>query len=170
MKKRINELRQYVQFDFYTVNELYTLQLFDKDICANDIDVSCIWENSHEDFEVLFDQAIKWCKERYEKDLGGGRLKIVSGHRRVLAMKTSLPMLIKEVLLILLRVLYGLQFSLLMIVGTMIFTLGSLGYSTLVGNPLVSIICGPMIIFISLIFIVSGLYDYQTLSMKTKKI
>ena len=66
MKKQINELRRYVQFDFYTVNALYVLQLFEKDICPNDIDVSCIWEDSNKDFTALFDQAIEWCKERYE--------------------------------------------------------------------------------------------------------
>lgn len=41
MKERILELRQYVQFDFYTVNDMYCLQLFDKNVSAND-SVDCI--------------------------------------------------------------------------------------------------------------------------------
>lgn len=42
MAKNILELRKYVQFDFYTVDEKFVLQLFEKDICPNDIGVSCI--------------------------------------------------------------------------------------------------------------------------------
>ena len=65
MKERILELRQYVQFDFYTVNDMYCLQLFDKNVSAND-SVDCIYEDSNEMFEILFDNAIEWCKERYK--------------------------------------------------------------------------------------------------------
>lgn len=65
MKKRIIELRRYVQFDFYTVNDMYCLQLFDKNVSAND-GVDCIYEDSNEIFEILFDNAIEWCKERYQ--------------------------------------------------------------------------------------------------------
>lgn len=62
MTDRIVKLRQYVQFDFYTVNEMFVLQLFDKSNAAND-GVDCIWEDGHFDFETLFEQAIAWCEE-----------------------------------------------------------------------------------------------------------
>ena len=64
MQDKIMELRQYVQFDFYTVNEMFVLQLFDEDVAAND-GVDCIWENDHFDFEALFEQAVAWCESRY---------------------------------------------------------------------------------------------------------
>lgn len=63
MQDKILRLRTFVQFDFYTVNELYCLQLFDKDVCAND-GVDCIWEGSSKYFNSLFNEAIEWCKER----------------------------------------------------------------------------------------------------------
>lgn len=64
MTDRIVKLRQYVQFDFYTVDEMFVLQLFEKDVAAND-GVGCIWEDDHFDFETLFEQAIAWCEDRY---------------------------------------------------------------------------------------------------------
>lgn len=42
MLDKILKLRQYAQFDFYTVNENYVLQLFELDTAPNDIDASCI--------------------------------------------------------------------------------------------------------------------------------
>lgn len=62
MEDRIIKLRQYVQFDFYTVNEMFVLQLFAKEDCAND-GKNCIWEDDHFDFVDLFEQAIAWCEE-----------------------------------------------------------------------------------------------------------
>lgn len=62
--ERITKLRQYVQFDFYTVNDMFVLQLFNNDVAANN-GVDCIWEDDHFDFEVLFEQAIVWCEDRY---------------------------------------------------------------------------------------------------------
>ena len=62
MTDRIVKLRQYVQFDFYTVDEMFVLQLFDKNNAAND-GSDCIWEYDHFDFEALFEQAIAWCEE-----------------------------------------------------------------------------------------------------------
>lgn len=64
MEDRIAKLRQFVQFDFYTVDEMFVLQLFNKDVAAND-GVDCIWENNHFDFVYLFEQAIAWCVVRY---------------------------------------------------------------------------------------------------------
>ena len=64
MAERIIKLRQYVQFDFYTVNEMFVLQLFEKEDCAND-GKDCIWEDDHFDFVMLFEQAITWCEDRY---------------------------------------------------------------------------------------------------------
>lgn len=63
MKEKIIELRKYVQFSFYTVNDDYCIQLFHPEVCANDIDISTIWEDSNKDFEKLIDEAIEWCKE-----------------------------------------------------------------------------------------------------------
>lgn len=62
MTDRIVKLRQYVQFDFYTVDEMFVLQLFDKNNAAND-GADCIWEDDYFDFEALFEQAIAWCEE-----------------------------------------------------------------------------------------------------------
>ena len=64
MKERILELRKYVQFEFYTVNDMYCLQLFDKNVPAND-DADGIYFDNNENFEILFDNAIEWCKERH---------------------------------------------------------------------------------------------------------
>ncbi|MBA4698506.1 MAG: hypothetical protein H2212_03650 [Ruminococcus sp.] len=64
MEDKIKELRGYAQFDLYTVNEVYALQLFDQDICPNDIAISCIWEDSSSDVIDLLDMAIEWCKYR----------------------------------------------------------------------------------------------------------
>lgn len=66
MEDRIIKLRQYVQFDFYTVNEMFALQLFEKDVDANDGE-DCIWEDDHFDFEELFEQAIAWCEEKFDE-------------------------------------------------------------------------------------------------------
>lgn len=65
IKKKIYELAQLVKFDLFTVDEMFVLQLFDKSANPNDIEVSCIWENDHFDVEQLFDEAIRWSKERY---------------------------------------------------------------------------------------------------------
>ena len=65
IKKKIYELVQFVKFDLFTVDELFVLQLFDKNVNPNDAEVSCIWENDHFDVEKLLDEAIEWCEERY---------------------------------------------------------------------------------------------------------
>lgn len=65
IKKKIYELTQLVKFDLFTVDNMFVLQLFDKSVNPNDIDVSCIWENDHFDVEQLLDDAIEWGKERY---------------------------------------------------------------------------------------------------------
>ena len=65
IKKKIYELAKIVKFDLFTVDELFVLQLFDKNINPNDIGASCIWEMEHFDMERLLDDAIEWSKERY---------------------------------------------------------------------------------------------------------
>lgn len=65
--EKIYELNKYVNFQLYTVDKFYVLQLFDPNDNPNDVDVSCIWENDHFDLNYLFDEAIEWCKERIEK-------------------------------------------------------------------------------------------------------
>lgn len=64
MTEKIKQLRHYVQFDFYTVHDQYVIQLFDSNTAAND-EIDCIYENSNSNFELLFDQAIQWCKSVY---------------------------------------------------------------------------------------------------------
>lgn len=61
---KIYELRNHVNFELYTNNDTYVLQLFDKKDNPNDLDVSCIWENDNSDLDCLLDEAIAWCKER----------------------------------------------------------------------------------------------------------
>lgn len=63
MKEKITELRKYVQFSLYTVNDNYCIQLFPPEVCANDLDISTIWEDSNNDIEKLIDEAIAWCEE-----------------------------------------------------------------------------------------------------------
>lgn len=63
MLKNIQEIQKYAQFDLYTVNKTYVLQLFDKNDAPNDLGVSCIWEDSSEDLLQLINNAINWCKE-----------------------------------------------------------------------------------------------------------
>lgn len=63
MKEKIIELRKYVQFDLYTVNDNYCIQLFFPEVCANDLDINTIWEDANKDIEKLIDAAIEWCKE-----------------------------------------------------------------------------------------------------------
>lgn len=57
----------------------------------------------------------------------------------------------------------------LLMMGTMIFCIGSYKQSTIVGNYVVSIICGAMIIGGSGLFIIVGLYDYMTENEKKKE-
>lgn len=54
----------------------------------------------------------------------------------------------------------------LLMMGTMIFCIGNYKQSTIVGNYVVSIICGVMIIGGSGLFIIVGLYDYLTITHK----
>lgn len=65
VNKKIYDLIQYVKFNLYTVDNMFVLQLFEKNTNPNDIEVSCIWENDHFDVEYLLDTALDWCKERY---------------------------------------------------------------------------------------------------------
>jgi len=67
LQKMINELRKHVQFNLYTVHDVFALQLFEKDVCPNDLDASCIWEDSGKDLVGLFEEAVGWCEDRFEK-------------------------------------------------------------------------------------------------------
>ena len=57
------ELNVYVQYDLYTVNEEYVLQLFEKDQCPNDLDASYIWKKTNSDLFMLVTEALCWCRE-----------------------------------------------------------------------------------------------------------
>jgi hypothetical protein len=69
--------------------------------------------------------------------------------------------LVKNVFLMLVRVLNTFILLSLLLFRTMVFLLGYFGYSTILGTPLVSIICGEIFIFASIVFMVIFLYDYQ---------
>lgn len=62
MTDRIVKLRQYVQFDFYTVDEMFVLQLFDKNN-ASKSKWSSSQIQSDPSLAALFEQAIAWCEE-----------------------------------------------------------------------------------------------------------
>lgn len=68
----------------------------------------------------------------------------------------------------LIRVLKAFILPSLLIIGIVIFLLGEFGYSTVVGNPFVSIICGAMIVGGTFLFIVVALYDYQRINYEKR--
>jgi len=45
MEEIVNEIRKYAQMDLYTVDKVWCLHLFEPDVAANDIDISCMWED-----------------------------------------------------------------------------------------------------------------------------
>lgn len=57
----------------------------------------------------------------------------------------------------------------LLMMGTMIFCLGNFGRSTVVGSPIVSMICGAMIIGGSGLFIIVAIYDYLKIIHENEK-
>lgn len=59
--KKLIKLRQYVQFDLYTVDNIYVIQLFDKNVYVND-GKDCIWEDSDKNIKTLLKRAIEWCE------------------------------------------------------------------------------------------------------------
>lgn len=61
----IKELLSYAQFQLYTVDQGFVLQLFEKEVCTNDLDTDCVWEESGHDLQALFSEALSWCKQRY---------------------------------------------------------------------------------------------------------
>lgn len=65
LSRKINELKKYVQFQLYTVHDTFALQLFEKEVCPNDPDASCIWEDSGKDLVRLLEEALAWCENRY---------------------------------------------------------------------------------------------------------
>lgn len=74
--------------------------------------------------------------------------------------------LVKDVFLMLVRVLNTFILLSLLFFGSMVFILGYMGYSTKFGSPLVSIICGGMFIFASFVLMVIILYDYQKIKLR----
>ena len=57
------KIREFNQFSFYTVDEDYCIQLFDKEICAND-EVDCIAEFSATNVKRLLKSVIEDIAER----------------------------------------------------------------------------------------------------------
>lgn len=61
-----NELKKHVQFQLYEFQDVYLLQLFEKQDCQNDVGTFFIWEGSKEDLVSLLEEAVAWCKKRFE--------------------------------------------------------------------------------------------------------
>lgn len=59
LEAHFHYILKYCNFNFYNVGKTYCLQLFDKEIYAND-QVDCIAEFDNESMSLLFSQAIEW--------------------------------------------------------------------------------------------------------------
>lgn len=55
----INLIRMHNQINIYTVNENWCVQLFEPNICPNDINVSCNWEGSDVNLKKVLIKAIE---------------------------------------------------------------------------------------------------------------
>lgn len=64
----IRQLREDHQMDIYTVDENWCIQLFDLDVCANDIGISCDYETSGKDLQGVLIEALEWSEKRKEED------------------------------------------------------------------------------------------------------
>lgn len=61
--RSINFIRKHHQLNIYTVDETWVVQLFELDVCANDIWKSCVYEtDSKELIDALF-ESILWISE-----------------------------------------------------------------------------------------------------------
>lgn len=60
----IMKLRERHQIDIYSSNEQWCVQLFELDICPNDIGISCEFETSDESLHDALTEALKWSSNR----------------------------------------------------------------------------------------------------------
>lgn len=56
------KIREFNQYNLYTVNDYYCIQLFDLDVCAND-DVTCNNEFQNKDLKELLKSALVYIAE-----------------------------------------------------------------------------------------------------------
>lgn len=57
IEEMLLKIREFNQFNLYTVDEYYCIQLFDLEVCAND-EVSCNSEFQHKDLKKLLILAL----------------------------------------------------------------------------------------------------------------
>lgn len=63
IEDKLKKLNRFVQFDLFTVNGEYVLQLFDiKEDFPHDDGVLNIWQDDRKDLKALLDDAIEWCE------------------------------------------------------------------------------------------------------------
>lgn len=60
----IMKLRERHQINIYSSNELWCVQLFELDICPNDIGISCEFETSDESLHDALTEALEWSSDR----------------------------------------------------------------------------------------------------------
>lgn len=58
IEKMLLKIREFNQFNLYTVNENYCIQLFDLEVCAND-EINCISEFSNKDLKKVLIRALE---------------------------------------------------------------------------------------------------------------
>lgn len=63
----IKQLRIYNQIQIYSVYEKWCVQLFDLSICPNEINVSCIWEDSDKNLKKVLIRAVEHIVEDYNE-------------------------------------------------------------------------------------------------------
>lgn len=66
LKDSIESLRKYHQLDIYTVDEIWCIQLFDLNVATNDLDASCVYEDSNKSLNSLLVEALEWVNRNIE--------------------------------------------------------------------------------------------------------
>ena len=59
----IKQIRNHNQVQIYTVYEEWCIQLFDLNVCPNDIGASCNWEDSDKDLKKVLIRALEYIVE-----------------------------------------------------------------------------------------------------------
>lgn len=62
MEEMFSKIREFNQYNLYTVNENFCLQLFELDECAND-EISCLWEASDKELRKILIKALEYISE-----------------------------------------------------------------------------------------------------------
>jgi len=58
IEEMLLKIREFNQYNFYTVNEYYCIQLFDLEVCAND-EIDCNSEFSNKDLKKVLIRALE---------------------------------------------------------------------------------------------------------------